>query len=288
MQRETDARAGVPAVPGAVEQRTFLQHLTAICREDERILAGWVIGSLASGSGDAYSDVDVLLAVRDEDFAALVADWPAFLARLTPTVFAQQLGSSEKPTITAITPDWLRFDITLVSAANRRPQGYEATALFTHDDTPSPVTFAPPSARSSCERLLSLTQEFLRVLGLLSVAVGRGEFIAGLTAVMLLRGYLIELFLLENGSPRGGAKRLNRLLTAEQHQVLTNLPPLTATHEAVVQGHLACARLFLPRARRLVAERSLLYPDEFERATLAHVQRTLGLTLYGEGARRSL
>ena len=96
---------------------------------------------------------------------------------------------------------------------------------------------------------------------------------------MLLRGYLIELFLLANGSPRGGAKRLNPLLTEEQHQALTGLPALAPTREAVIAGHVACAGLFLPRARRLMADRGVPYPDAFERATLAYVHRTLGLSL---------
>ena len=117
------------------------------------------------------------------------------------------------------------------------------------------------------------------MLGLLPIAVGRGEFIAGLTPVMLLRGYLIDLLLLQNGSQRGGAKRLNPLLTEEQRHALLALPPLTPTREDVIAGHLACARLFLPLARRLTAERQLSYPDAFERTTLAHLQRTLGLAL---------
>lgn len=264
---------------GAPEQQALLDRLTAILRLDERILAAWTIGSLARGDGDAYSDVDLLVAIRGEDFAALVADWPTFLARLSPTVFAQQLGSGEKPTITAITPNWLRFDITLASAADPRPHGYAAALLFARDRDEPPAIFAPPTARVPWDRLPPLCGEFLRLLGLLPVAVGRGEYIAGLTPAMLLRGHLIELYLLENGSPSGGAKRLNPLLTEEQRRALAALPPLSATREAIIAGHLAPARLFLPRARHLMAKRRLAYPEAFEQATRAYLRRTLGVAL---------
>ncbi len=65
---------GQPASGGDAPQRALLDRLVAALGEDERILAAWVIGSLARGDADAYSDVDVLVAVRAEDFAALVVD----------------------------------------------------------------------------------------------------------------------------------------------------------------------------------------------------------------------
>lgn len=239
-----------------------------------------MIGSFARGP-DAYSDVDVLIAVRDADFSAFVEHWPAVIARVTPTIFVRQIGPANKPTITAITPDYLRFDITISAATSQDAHGYDAAVpLFDHDGLAARTTFGTTAARDPLNRLSLISEDFLRVLGLLPVVVGRGEFLIGLTPVMLLRDYLIDLLLLENGRQRGGAKRLNPLLTDEQRHVLVNLPPLIPTRESVVEGHLACARLFLPRARRLTAAHGHPYPEEFERATLAYLRRTLGLALH--------
>jgi predicted nucleotidyltransferase len=272
----TERHAAATWVAAAAEQHAFLERLTAGLREDARVVAAWVIGSLASGGGDTYSDIDLLVAVRDEDFAAVVADWPLLLDRLTPTVFAQRLGAADKLTITAITPEWQRFDITLASAADSRPHGYQVAPLFTRAADAAPFTFSPTPPRLDWDRLPALTGDFLRVLGLLPVAVGREEFIVGLTPVMLLRSYLIDLYLLDNGAPRTGAKRLNERLTIEQRRALTALPPLAPTRDSVVAGHLALARLFLPCARQLAAEHGVAHPDAFERATLAHLRRTMG------------
>lgn len=260
------------------KQRALLERLTATLRGDERIVAAWVIGSLANGDGDSYSDVDLLVAVREERFGAIVADWPLFLEGLYPTVSARQLGTIDKPTISAITPEWLCFDITLASAADPRPHGYTAALLFTRDN-PSPFTFAAPRAAITPDRLPDLVGAFLRILGLLPVVIGRGELIVGLAPVQYLRDSLIDLYLMENGSPRGGAKRLNSLLSEEQRHSLSALPPLAPTHDAIIESHLAIARRFLPRARRLAEQHGLAYPDAFERATLAHLQRTLGIQM---------
>ncbi|MGN6360483.1 MAG: hypothetical protein ACTHMJ_23750 [Thermomicrobiales bacterium] len=109
--------AGVPPLPRP--PRDLLAHLLDALDVDPRVLAAWLIGSLAQGAGDEYSDLDLLLAVEDAALPALANAWRDFLASVGPTVYAQRLGAPDKPTITAVTPDWLRFDLTL-SAASRQ------------------------------------------------------------------------------------------------------------------------------------------------------------------------
>ncbi len=108
--------------------------------------------------------------------------------------------------------------------------------------------------------------------------IGRDELLVAMFGVAILRNHLIDLLLLENGVERGGAKRVNPLLTEEQRRALANLPPESPTHESLIEVHLAYARLFLPRARRLMAARGRPYPEAFERATFAYLRRTLGAT----------
>lgn len=273
--------AASPEYPDELDHlQAFVARATTILQTDARIAAAWLIGSLARGAADAYSDVDLLIAVRDQEFANVVADWPALIARLSPTVLARQIGGADKPTITAIAPDWTRFDLTLTSSADQRPHGYDgARLLFSRGQGVPLAEFTGRADQAPQARLPFIVEEFIRVLGLLPVMVGRGEFIAGLTPVMLLRGHLIEIFLLANAAQRGGAKRLNRYLTAKQRELLTALPPLAPAREAIVEGHLACARLFLPEARRLMRQYDLPYPEDFARATLAHLHRALGLTI---------
>lgn len=251
--------------------RRFGLRLLAALRADDRVVGIWAIGSLARGEADPWSDLDLLVAIRNEAFATLVAEWQTFLHSLTPTVFAQRLGAADKPTITAITPEWCRFDLTLVSDADERPHSYVAKPLFSRAADTRASVFFTPTAQSDSDRLTTLVSHFLRVLGLLPVVIGRGELIVGLTPVALLRDALIELYLLENGASRGGAKRLNNLLTNEQRRALEALPPLAPTAEAIIANHRAIAGLFLPRARQLALTCGVVYPEQFERATLDHL-----------------
>ena len=52
------------------------------------------------------------------------------------------------------------------------------------------------------------------------------------------------------GNPFPFTKRLRSYLTDEQNQLLVSLPPLEATIDSVIEGYIALARIFLPRARR--------------------------------------
>ncbi|MGN6674926.1 MAG: nucleotidyltransferase domain-containing protein, partial [Thermomicrobiales bacterium] len=108
---------------------------------------------------------------------------------------------------------------------------------------------------------------------------GRKEYLVGQEGAAILRRQLIELMLLENDAPRGGVKRLNPLLTDEQRATLAALPLPAPTRDAVIASQLAHARVFLPRARALLARHALPYPDGFEQATRRHLQAALGVTV---------
>jgi hypothetical protein len=81
----------------------------------------------------------------------------------------------------------------------------------------------------------------------------------------MLRWSLVELFLLENRAQRGGMLHLNPYLTDEQRELLEALP--TGPFETSA----AVARVFLPRARVLMAAHGHAYPEAFEEATRAYL-----------------
>jgi hypothetical protein len=239
----------------------FVEHATATLRADQRIVAAWLGGSLAAGAADAYSDVDLRVAVADDAFDAFVADWPSLTERLAPTVMRRRIGPPESPIVIAITPEWLRFDIAIAPAA--APDRIGDRTLF--DRRPRPPAGAPAARPDPASRLPGLVEEFLRVLGLWRVVHGRGELVLMAHGAGMLRWSLVELFLIENRVQRGGMLHLNPYLTAEQRRLLEALPTTPPELNA------ALTRAFLPRARELMARLGQPYPEEFERATLAYL-----------------
>jgi hypothetical protein len=75
-------------VPFAVRRRETIEKATAIFSADPRIRAGWLEGSLADGSADPFSDIDLYLCVAD---AAWNEVWPNrrdFISRVRPILAA--------------------------------------------------------------------------------------------------------------------------------------------------------------------------------------------------------
>ena len=116
-----------------VEQRDALREwVLRLAREDERVVAGAAVGSLAlEGGGDRLSDLDLTFAVADRAAVAdVLDDWTA---RLVDGFAAIHLVDLERGSTTYrvfLLPDALQFDLSLTPAADFRPAGPRFRLLF--------------------------------------------------------------------------------------------------------------------------------------------------------------
>ena len=258
----------------------LIERLTARLRADDRVQAAWLGGSLGRGTADQFSDVDVIVATDDPK--AYAAGWDAVADRIAPIVHRQRMGDGTTTVVTHVTGDWLRFDVTITAPdrvrgklrplfgdAGARPSGVQSVP----DDDP-----AQPDPR----RVEHLIREFLRVLGLLPVVLGRGEYAVGASGAGLLRTLILQLMLEDavlGGAERGGALRLKGILPDDRLAAYTALPAIEATRTSVVSTHLACSRLFFPIARPLAERVGIPWPDEMDKALRSHLRRELGIEI---------
>src|SRR6266516_4313376 len=99
--------------------------------EDERVVAGAAVGSLAVASGDRFSDLDLTFGIADGVPVAHVLD--GWTRTLTEKLDAVQLADLKAgPTIYRVflLPDALQFDISMTSATEFRPAGPRFQLLF--------------------------------------------------------------------------------------------------------------------------------------------------------------
>src|SRR5947208_4616920 len=102
-----------------------------LAQEDERVVAGAAVGSLAVGSGDRFSDLDLTFGIADGVPVAHILD--GWTRTLTEELAAVQLADLEAgPTIYRVflLPDALQFDLSMSSAAEFRPAGPRFQLLF--------------------------------------------------------------------------------------------------------------------------------------------------------------
>jgi len=115
-----------------VEQRDALRaRVLELAESDERVVAGAAVGSLAVGSGDRFSDLDLTFAVTDAvPVADVLGDWTRTLTDESGAVLLADLEVG--PTIYRVFlfPDALQFDLSLTPAAEFRPAGPRFQLLF--------------------------------------------------------------------------------------------------------------------------------------------------------------
>jgi predicted nucleotidyltransferase len=262
---------------------TFAEQAAVMLRQDERIRILWLTGSLAKGTADAQSDVDLRVAVREADFATVDQWWQDLLNQVAPLVWKYRWpGPPDEAILGAITADYLRFDVVIQSLRDTRPRTLEAARLlFDKDGEAEHFFLTTPSARDPYAHLPVLIEDGIRLLGMLPIVVERNDVPIGMEGQLALHSMLISLLLLENGIDRmtTGKRHVAAFLTEEQRAVLTQVPSLAPTMDSLIQGRLTYGRLFLPRARRLMEAHGHVYPEAFEAATKRHLWETLGLRL---------
>jgi hypothetical protein len=132
-----------------VEQRDALrQRVLRLAEEDERVVAGAVVGSLAVDGGDRFSDVDLTFGIADHaQVADVLDDWTR---RLIDELDAVRLADLEREPTTYrvfLLPDALQFDLSMTPAARFRPAGPRFRLLF--GETAAGRSPAPRSAAGS-------------------------------------------------------------------------------------------------------------------------------------------
>lgn len=262
------------------DQQGLLEAITAVLARDAEIEAAWLGGSLGRGEGDAFSDVDVLVLVAEGRGVEVGLRYAGDLSAIAEPALINPLYGGR--IVNVVTTDWRRFDLSFAEPGDlARYDAAKLTPLFNKGEWTPPVREAQPY-RATAESVLPLINEFLRVAGLLPVAVGRQEWILALSGLEILRRLTLDLMLEENGvgpAERGGALRRNPFLTAEQRAALEGLAPAGADRDSLFAANQEIAAVFLPRARRLAERVGAEWPTVFEEATRRHLQVRVGLKL---------
>jgi hypothetical protein len=131
-----------------VRQRDALrERLLRLAEEDERVLAGAAVGSLAVDAGDRFSDLDLTFGVADHvPLVDVLDDWTRTLVAEDDAVQLAELARG--PTIYRVflLPEALQFDLSMTPAAHFRPAGPRFRLLFGETSAENAEPSGPPVA----------------------------------------------------------------------------------------------------------------------------------------------
>jgi hypothetical protein len=231
---------------------------------DDRVRGMWVHGAMARDAADAASDLDVSLAVRDEDFAAFAAEWETWLAAITPTVSARKISDGS---FYALTATCERFDVISEPVSKLRATPLSRRIIvFDKDGLPAlipPPDDPPPNSANIAYAI----QETLRQAANFPTVIVRNDSLLGVIAVQQVQLFLYQLFTESNKPmPPTGPKQWSYKLTARQRQLLEELPVAAPTRQSVMAAREAAFTLFFTEAPPIAAKAGVPWPHELEAA----------------------
>lgn len=248
-----------------------LYTLLTKCRNDERVRSVWIEGSLARGSADDWSDIDLHLAVKEpENFDAI--EW---LESEIHLVLADAIPGLADAFI-CLTSDWIHIDLNVHSLDVKLQDEGASRVLLDRDG----LIRARPEARRPPDQPFFPAQDvqiFLYFLGTTVASVHRGDVIAlSRTTAMMRDRLLVNLLLAENGiQSEIIIKRAGWHLNEEQMQCLGCIPAFSLSEPSIREAQQTLAVVYLSRARKLAVECEADWPTELEQATKQLLHREL-------------
>jgi len=131
-----------------VEQREALRdRLLRQAEEDERVVAGAVVGSLAVDHGDRFSDLDLTFGIADQvPVGNVLNDWKRTLVDELDAVHLADLERGPTTYRVFLLPDELQCDLSMTPAAQFRPAGPRFRLLFGETAAAEPEVLTPAPA----------------------------------------------------------------------------------------------------------------------------------------------
>ena len=271
---------GRPAALAALPEGygPLFDRAAAVFEADDRVRAMWLHGALARGAADAASDLDVSVAIADDDFAAFAASWQDWLAAITPTLTARPLSAGS---FYVLTPSCERFDVIAEPigklAATRLTR---RLVVFDRDrlDRLIPPPADPPPDPAVLEYLI---EETLRQAANFPAVLVRDDWLLGVIGVQQVQLFLYQLFAESNKpAPPTGPKQWSFKLTSAQRRVLSDLPVAAPSPDSVLAAREATFATFFREAPPIAARYGIEWPSRLEQAVRDYL-RDQGVPLPG-------
>jgi predicted nucleotidyltransferase len=267
------ALARMQAMPSGYAD--LLVDAIAAAAADPRVDAMWVGGSVARGVADAGSDLDLLVAVRDEDFEAFAADVVQWLHAVADLVLAQELPFLPGGAF-ATTRDCLRLDLVSESTGSLAETPYRYR-IPVYDPLGLTASIQPGGHEPGPDvgAMESLVTEFYRLGAIFPAAVvARQDWLLGVAGIGSVQELLYRLFVAANAPlPVMGVKQWSSRLTAHQRDVLAGLPAPTAERASVIAAMQAVRNAFVVEGRAAVEPHGVTWPEDLHDAVEAYWRR---------------
>jgi hypothetical protein len=257
--------------------RPLFNRLLSVCENDDRIRALWLSGSLAKGTADAGSDLDVVVAIRDSDFDEFAEQWREWLATITPTLLARELPAAPG-CFYSTTTGCERLDV-ISEPVRKLPSSLHRYRRVIFDRDGLDATVPAPAALPGPDlgRLRWLVEEFFRIEAITPFLLNqRRDYLVVVDGVQSLHRMLYQVFVECNQpQPPMGIKQWSARLTSEQRETLTALPVAQPEYDSIVVALKAVVAAMRTAGRVAVTARGASWPTDLDDGVQRFFERSI-------------
>jgi hypothetical protein len=195
-----------------IEQRDALrERVGRLAEEDERVVAGALVGSLAVDTGDRYSDVDLTFGIAGHaNVADVLDDWTRTLSEQLEAVPLVDLQRGPTTYRVLLLTDLLQLDLSMTPAAQFRPAGPRFQLLFGEIAPGESEPDTPPVAGDLFIGTPAVTRDIFGwgvIYALHSrVCIERGRVWQAEHSIGAVRDHALSLACLREGKPAAQAR----------------------------------------------------------------------------------
>lgn len=252
-------------------------RVLAVCEPDDRIRGLWLSGSLARGSADAGSDLDLLVALDDDVYDDFVGDWRGWLDTVTPTLLAKRIPA-EKLIFTALTPRMCRIDATFERVGELPESPFRTrVSVIDRDHLGSRVPRRVDGPGPDPDKISGIISEFWRIQAIFPFMINdRKDLLVARSGVNASAQLLYDVFVEANQPlPPMGVKQFSSRLTADQRKVLESLPAFGCDADSMITADLWVTDAMATHGRAAAEQVGADYPEELGAAVRQFLDRTL-------------
>lgn len=277
----------------APEHEATIERARAAFEPDERVMALWVEGSIARGTSDQWSDVDLHLAVADDAFEEFVANSREVIARLGRPLGYLETSLPGVRLLPAAIEGPVRVDLYVErrSAVQTIPRHPGRRMLFDRDFVADAFDSAPPLTFDARAQLEMLMRGYFFGAMWPRRMIGREDWGALLmNATGVVYQFIVPAMLIADGSPEFYREPYNRerfLGPARRAEVNALLGECIKAWAGIENGapdpaglarfHARLLGLVWRSFREACAVCGATYPEDAEREYRDYYRRELGI-----------
>jgi predicted nucleotidyltransferase len=249
--------------------QTYIDHFTALCQGDSRVIAAFLYGSYASGAADPFSDLDLCLVTREDAFDGFIAGRETFIRSWGEPLFLEDFDLPNFVFI--IFQDGLEVELRITPESQLDfNYGGPNKVLLDKLNLSQEVEFPgiQPAHSDRVEALRRQVYWFWHDLSHFITAMGRGQLWWGYGQLEELRRYCMNLVRLRDnfwdvGIGEEPYFKLEVAIPVEQLSPLAGtFCPLEA--DAMLKASLVILKYYKELAIPLAHTYAIPYPDKLE------------------------